>query len=142
VAAPSPEYPPRAARSGLFSHTLEWLTSAWAYLRARLELVTIEGREAGGTWLKALGLLLGSVVVLVFGYFFFCFAIVFAIARAFGGENAWIWVTLGAALVHVGAGALLLLKVRSLVQKPMFQVTLEEFKKDHVWLEATTKKRS
>jgi uncharacterized membrane protein YqjE len=133
---------PETARAGFFEHALELLAAGWAYLCARFELASIEGREAGSTWLKALGLLLGGVVVVVFGYFFLCFAVIFAVARAFGGGSAWIWVTLVAALLHFGAGTLLLLKVRALIKTPLLPVTLEEFKKDQAWLDAKTARRS
>lgn len=139
---PAPDQSPEAGRAGVFDHALELLAAAWSYLRARFELASLEGREAGTNWLKALGLLLGGVVVVVFGYFFFCFAAVFAIAMACGGGAAWIWVTLVAALIHFGGGALLLLKVRALVKQPLLPATLEEFKKDQAWLDAKTGKRS
>ena len=128
------------SRSGFLDHALELLAAAWAYLRTRLELAQIEGREAVVQYLKALGLLLGGIVVLVFGYFFFWLAVVFALATALGGGAAWIWVTLGAALLHFAAGALLLVKVRALAQAPVFPVTLDEFKKDQAWLETKTPK--
>ncbi|MEQ1861025.1 MAG: phage holin family protein [Chthoniobacteraceae bacterium] len=126
--------------AGFFAHALEMLAAGWLYLRARFELAGIEGREAGMHWLKALGLLLGGLVVLVFGYVFLWLALVFAIATACGGGVAWIWVTLGAALLHFAAGVLLLLKVRSLAREPLFPTTLEEFKKDQAWLDAKTAK--
>jgi uncharacterized membrane protein YqjE len=125
-------------RANVFDSALELLAAAWSYLRTRLELAQIEGREAVGQYLKALGLLLGGVVVLVFGYFFLCLALVFAVATALGGGAAWIWVTLGAALGHFAGGALLLAKVRGLTQTPVFPATLDEFKKDQAWLEAKT----
>jgi uncharacterized membrane protein YqjE len=125
------------SRTGFFDHALELLAAAWGYLRTRLELAQIEGREAVVQYLKALGLLLGGIVVLVFGYFFF-----FALATALGGGTAWIWVTLGAAALHFAAGAVLLVKVRALVQSPVFPVTLDEFKKDQAWLETKTPKQN
>lgn len=129
-------------RGGFFTHAMEMLAAAWAYLRARFELASLEGREAGGHWLKALALLLGGIVVIVFGYFFFCFAVIFAIATALGGGWAWIAVTFVAAVVHFGMGAALLWKVRELAQEPLFPVTIEEFKKDQAWLDAKTAKRN
>lgn len=129
-------------RAGFFTHAIELLAAAWAYLRARFELASIEGREAGAHWLKALGLLLGGIIVLVFGYFFFCLAAVFAIATALGGGAAWIWVTLCAALIHFAGAALLLAKVRTLTQEPLFPATITELKKDQAWLDEKTAKRS
>jgi uncharacterized membrane protein YqjE len=126
--------------AGFFAHAIELLAAGWLYFRARFELAGIEGREAGLHWLKALGLLLGGIVVLVFGYFFLWLALIFAIATACGGGAAWIWVTLGAALLHFAGGAVLLLMVRALVSEPLFPATIEEFKKDQAWLDAKTAK--
>jgi len=133
---------PTPDRPGLFTHALDLLGAGVAYLQARLALVSLEGREAAGHYFKTLALLLGGVVVVVFGYFFFWLAVIFAIASAFGGGAAWIWVTLGAALLHFALGAGLIFKVRSLVQQPVFEATLEEFKKDQSWLETKTGKQS
>jgi uncharacterized membrane protein YqjE len=141
VAAFSSEQP-SAARPGLITGSVQLLRSAWAYLRSRSELALIEGKEAGVTWLTALALVLGSLFIIVFGYFFLIFAIVFAIAAAMESEHAWIWVTLGAALLHFAGAAVLLLKVKGLVSKPVFQATLEEFKRDQEWLNAKNAKRN
>jgi len=129
-------------RASFFSDAIEFLAAAWAYLRARFELASIESREAGTNWLKALGFLLAGVVLLVFGYFFFCLAIVFAIATALGGGAAWIWVTLGAAVLHFAGLALLLVKVRALTREPLFPTTIAELKRDQAWLDAKSAKRS
>jgi uncharacterized membrane protein YqjE len=143
VAEPTPQRAPSAESAGIFAHALDLLGAALAYFQARFALASIEGREAAGHYLKALGLLLGGVVIVVFGYFFLCFAAVFAIATAFGGSGmAWIWVTFAAAILHLAIGTALIFKVRSLVHRPVFAATLEEFKKDQAWLETKTAKRS
>jgi uncharacterized membrane protein YqjE len=142
VAEPTPQRPSSAESAGIFAHALDLLGAALAYAQARFALASLEGREAFGHYLKTLALLLAGVVVIVFGYFFFCFAVIFAIATAFKGGTAWIWVTLSAAVLHAVAGFVLLIRVRSLVQSPVFAATLEEFKKDQTWLEAKTAKRN
>lgn len=142
MAEPTPERAKSTESAGFFAHALDLLGATLAYFQTRFALASLEGREAAGHYLKTLGLLLGGVVIIVFGYFFFCFAGVFAIATAFGGGNAWIWVTLAAAVLHLLIGVVLLLKVRSLVHRPVFAATLEEFKKDQAWLETKTAKRS
>jgi uncharacterized membrane protein YqjE len=129
-------------RPGFFAEALGLITASWAYLRARFELATLEGKEAVTQYLKALGLLLGGVVVLFFGYLLFLLAIIFAIATAMGGGWAWVWVTLGAALLHFGGTAFLLLKCKGLVQGPVFPTTIAEFKKDQEWLETKNAKSS
>lgn len=142
MAEPTPERTKSAEKAGFFDHALDLLGAALAYFQARFALASLEGREAAGHYLKALGLLLGGIVVVVFGYFFLCLAIAFAIAAAFGGGNAWIWVTLGGAVLHLLIGAGLLWWVRSLIYRPVFAATLEEFKKDQAWLETKTAKRN
>jgi uncharacterized membrane protein YqjE len=137
-----PEESPATGHAGFFAHFLDLLAAGLAYFQARLALAGIEGREAGVQYLKALALFLGGVVVLVFAYFFLCFAAVFAVAMAFGGGNAWIWVTLGAAALHILVGIILLSVVRSLIVRPVFEATLEELKKDQAWLNTKTARRS
>lgn len=142
MADPAPERAKAAEKAGIFDHALELLGATLAYFQARFALASLEGREVAGHYLKALGLLLGGIVVIVFGYFFLCFAAVFAIATAFGGGTAWIWVTFAAAVLHLLIGAGLIIKVRSLIHRPVFAATLEEFKKDQAWLETKTAKRN
>ena len=121
---------------------LEMLAASWGYIRARGELAGLEGKEAGLHLLKALGLLIGGLMLLCFGWLFFCLAAVFLIAKAIGTESAWIWVTFAAALLHFLGGWLLLQKVRSLAGQPLFPATLDEFRKDQAWLDAKTGKQS
>jgi uncharacterized membrane protein YqjE len=142
VAEPAPERVKSAESAGIVAHAIELLGAALAYFQARFALASLEGREAVGHYFKTLGLLLGAIVVIVFGYFFLCFAGVFAIATAFGGGTAWIWVTLAAAVLHLLIGVAFVFKVRSLVQRPVLAATLEEFKKDQAWLEKKTAKRN
>jgi uncharacterized membrane protein YqjE len=143
VAGPTPEESPAASRrAGFFAHVLDLLAAGLAYFQARLSLAGIEGREAAVQYLKALALFVGGLVALIFGYFFICFAVVFAIAMAFGGGNAWIWVTLGAAILHVGGAVILLSVVRALIVRPVFEATLDELKKDQTWLKTKTARRS
>ena len=142
MAEPSPERARSAESAGIIAHALDLLGAALAYFQARFALASLEGREAAGQYLKALGLLLGGIVVFVFGYFFLCLASIFAIAKAFGEGNAWIWVTFAAAVLHLLIGAALVWKVRSLIHRPVFAATMEEFKKDQAWLETKTAKRN
>jgi uncharacterized membrane protein YqjE len=126
----------------LVEGALEMLAAGWSYIRARGELASIEGREAGLHWLKALALLVGAFVLLPFGWLFLCLASVFLIAEAIGTDSAWIWVTFGAAILHFGAAYALFLKVRSFAKLPLFPATLDEFRKDQAWLDAKTAKRN
>jgi uncharacterized membrane protein YqjE len=139
MSAATMEEAPQAKATGLFGHLSALLAAKVAYLKARLELAGIEGREAAIHLAIIGGLAVGGLVLVLFGYIFFILALVFLVAMAFESPHAWIWVLGGAALVHfIGAGLLLLIaKVRLGV--PLFPLTLEELKKDQEWLKTNAK---
>jgi uncharacterized membrane protein YqjE len=136
---PSSEDRRAAEAEGLWGHLAAMLGAKLAYFRARAELAGIEGREAAIQYGIALGLALGGIVLLVFSYVFLVLAAVFAIAWLCGGGNAWIWVLLGAAVLHLGAAGGLFFAVRMKVARPVFAATMEEFRKDQAWLTTPAK---
>lgn len=126
------------ARVGLFGHLSALLAAKLAYLKARLELAGIEGKEAAVHLGIILGMAIVALVLVIFGYFFLVLFLVFLIGLAFHGD-AWVWVMLGAAVVHIiGAGVLLLI-AKSRLGVPLFPITLEELKKDQEWLKTNAK---
>jgi uncharacterized membrane protein YqjE len=142
---PEPRFEsPGAGESGAggFAGALGLLAAAWKYFQARLELAGLESREAAAIYLKSAVILAGGLVVVVFGYFFFCLGAVFAIASALGGGVAWIWVTFAAALLHFAVAIALLWKVKRLVSQPVFSTTMDEFRRDQSWLNATIAKNN
>lgn len=134
-----PDPAPPEAAAGIFAHLSALLSAKLAYLRARLELAGLEGKEAAVHYALILGLALGGALALVFGYLFLVIGGVFLIAWACGGGNAWIWVTLGAAALHFVGAVVLLLIAKSRLATPMFSATLGEFKQDQEWLKTNTK---
>lgn len=135
-ASTTEDVPP--ARAGIFGHFSALLAAKLAYLKARLELAGIEGKEAAIHLGIILGLAIVALVLLIFGYFFLVLFLVFLIGLAFGG-NAWVWVMLGAALLHLIGAALLLLIAKVRLGIPLFPLTLEELKKDQEWLKTNAK---
>ena len=125
---------------GLFSHASAWLAALLGYLRARLELAGLETREAAIHGAVLLGLVVAALVLLVFGYFFFCFALVFCVAQLFDDDKAWIGVTFGMAVLHFGGAVALGLWAKAKLKKPIFPATLDELRKDQQWLTAKTGK--
>ncbi len=119
---------------GIFRHLTALLGAKLAYLRARLQLAGLEGKEAATHYAIIVALSIGALVVAIFGYFFLVIALVFLVAWACGGGNAWIWVTLGAAVLHFIGAATLLVIAKVKLSQPMFAATLDEFKKDQEWL--------
>ena len=130
----------RAAQAaGIFGHLSALLAAQLAYVRARLELAGLEGKEAAVHFGVILGVAVGGLIALIFGYFFAVIALVFLIAHFVGGEMAWIWVLLGAAALHLLGAVALLLLAKSRLGTPMFSASLEEFKHDQEWLKNNAK---
>jgi len=109
------------------------------YLRARFQLAGLEAKEAMVHYAIIAGLFAGGLMLLVFGYFFAVMFLVFGIAALIGGQHTWLWVTLGAVVLHFGLAAALVLIARAKLAAPMFAATLEEFKKDNQWFTATAR---
>jgi uncharacterized membrane protein YqjE len=126
-----------AERGGMIREVRSFLAACAQYALARLKLATLEGKEASGHVLKLLACALGALALLVFAWLFFCLAVVFLLAKAFGGENGWLWASLVMAGLHVIVASLLALRAKAGIAKPLFPVTTEEFKKDQEWLETT-----
>ena len=129
-----------AADAGFFGHLSGYLAALAAYLKARLQLAGLEAKDAAVHYAIIIALLIGSLIIVVFGYIFLCMAIVFAIAALFESRHAWIGVTFGMALLHFGGAVALVFLAKSRFSAPMFTETLNEFHKDQQWLNSTTAK--
>jgi uncharacterized membrane protein YqjE len=130
----------RAAEGpGLIANFSALLAAKLGYLRARLMLAGIEGKEAAIHAAILLGLAVGGLVALVFGYFLLVLGLVFLIALAFDNENAWIWVLLGAAAMHFAGAVALVFIAKAKLSTPLFPLTLDELQKDQAWLRTTKK---
>ncbi|MDB6171735.1 MAG: hypothetical protein JWL59_1046 [Chthoniobacteraceae bacterium] len=129
------------AGSGFYRHSLDFLSAALSYGKARFQLVGLESKEAGVHYGLAAVFIAAALVVVVLGYVFFCLAVVFLIAWLLGDGHSWIWVTLGMALIHFGGAAALVIMAKNKFTAPVFATTLEEFKKDHEWLNSKSVKR-
>jgi uncharacterized membrane protein YqjE len=129
----------RAEADGIFGHLSALLAAKLAYLRARLELAGLEGREAAVHYSVILGLAVAGAIALIFGYLFFIIAMVFLIASWLDGDHAWIWVMFGAAALHVIGAVVLLLIAKARLGVPMFAASLEELKHDQEWLKNSAK---
>lgn len=120
--------------SGLFAHVSGLFGAQLSYLKARLQLAGIESKEAGIHYALIVAFGIAALIAVVFGYFFLVIALVFLVALAFESNSAWIWVMLGAALLHFGGAVALVFLAKSRLAQPMFPETIHEFKKDQQWL--------
>jgi uncharacterized membrane protein YqjE len=128
-------------RGGVIRETRNFLAACVRYTSARFRLTAMEGKEAMGHAFKILAYILGSLALLIFAWFFLCLAGVFLLAKAFGGENGWIWASLVMFGVHVLVASLLALRAvtKAGLSRQLFPLTREELKKDQEWLETQTK---
>jgi uncharacterized membrane protein YqjE len=129
----------QAEGAGLFGNLSALLAAKLAYLKARVELAGLEGKEAAIHLAVIVGLLIGALVAAVFGYLFVILALTFLIALAFENHNAWMYVLASMALAHFIGAAVLLLIARLKLGAPLFPLTLEELKKDQEWLKTNAK---
>jgi uncharacterized membrane protein YqjE len=114
--------------TGLLDHLQALFGSVADYLRARLQLVGLESKEAFVHYLKIVAFLVGAMLLILFGYLFLGFGIAFAIGRLLHVQ--WLWVLLGIGLFHVLGAVVLVLLARTKIAVPMFRSTIGEFKKD------------
>lgn len=115
--------------------------SALSYLRARLELAGLEGKEAVARLGGMLVLAAVAITLSIAGYLLLCLALVFGIARLAGSEHAWISIAAATGCLHLLLAWGVLRGARGWLRKPMFATTLEEFRKDDAWLKSTTARR-
>ncbi len=121
------------ADPGLAEHLRGILASATGYLRARLELAGLEGREAALAYGKVAALLAVGVFCLLFGYLLFWVGLVAVVAHYSGAH--WGWLAIAAAGLHAAGALFALLGARTLWGTPVFEETVNELRKDQQWLE-------
>ncbi len=137
MAEPRTEDQWTAAKAGFIGHLAGYLSASAAYLKARFQLAGLEAKEAAVHYAIIVALLIGALIVVVFGYVFLCMGIVFAIAALFESRHAWIGVTFGMALLHFGGAVAMVFLAKGRFSSPMFSETLQEFHKDQQWLNST-----
>jgi uncharacterized membrane protein YqjE len=131
----------KESTGGLSAALREVTIAGLSYIRARMELAGIEGKEAftrlGGVLLLAV---LASTLT-VAGVLLLCVAVVFGIALLVGGGNAWIWISALMGVTLLGGAWSMLYWARGWLGKPMFAATLEEFRKDDAWLRSKAERQ-
>lgn len=126
---------PDNGTAGVVGRARTFLAACAQYASARLRLASLEGREAAGHSFKLLIIAGAAVVLGAFGWLFTCLAVVFLLAKAFGGANGWLWATLLMAAVHFAGVAALVLALKAKLGTTLFPLTTAELKKDQEWLD-------
>lgn len=129
---PDPVLPPpgpgREPNRGVLAELLNFLSSFGEHLQALVALAGLESREAAGVYVRALIALGAVLILLIFGYLLTLIFVAFAVAHLFG--IAWIWISLGLAVLHfLGvAGCAFYLKTK--LKSPVFTATSAELQRD------------
>ena len=116
------------------------LASAMGYLYARLELLSLEAKDAGGNYLKLAIVLVCALVFMLLGLLFLVMSAVYAVAALFSFR--WGWVFLGFGVISLALVVALALIARARFKVASFPATIAEFKKDKEWLSQTKSPRS
>jgi uncharacterized membrane protein YqjE len=124
--SPEPELP------GLPESIRLWLAAATGYIHSRLELFGLEAKGAAVNYLQIAGLLIGSLICLVFGYVFLVISAVFLVAYLLHWEWGWIALAFGVGHWLLAVACVWIAKNRFSVAG--FPSTIAEFKKDKEWL--------
>ena len=111
------------------------LASAVAYLHARLELFSLEAKDAAVNYVKIVINLICAVVTLVFGLVFLVCSLVYLVASLCHWH--WGWVFFGFAFFMLALTVAFLLIAKSRFGLASFATTISELKKDKEWLSQT-----
>ena len=130
-----------SSSEGITDYLRGLLLATLSYLRARLELAGLEGKEAFTQLASVLVLAILAIALTVAGYLLLCIALVFGIAQFFHSPTAWIWISAIVGIAHAVGAWILIRTARAMLNKPMFSSTLEEFRKDETWLKSTAAKQ-
>ncbi len=133
---------PDSGTSGVVGRARIFLAACAQYASARLRLASLEGREAAAHSFKLLIIAGAAVVLGAFGWLFACLAIVFLLAKAFGGANGWVWASLVMAALHFLGVLVLVLALKSKLGTTLFPITTAELKKDQEWLDQQNRTNS
>ncbi|MGI9087908.1 MAG: phage holin family protein [Chthoniobacterales bacterium] len=126
-----------AGHASLVNNLVSLANSLAAFFETRFSLFARESKGALVHLLLLAGAVAGALVLIASGYVFLVVSVIFAIAHAAG--VSWVWIALAAAMVHfalaVGCGFFAIGQIK----KPMFQVSVEELKRDREWLKSVNK---
>lgn len=126
-----------AGHAGLVNNLVSLANSLAAFFETRFSLFARESKGALAHLLLLAGALVAALVLVASGYVFLIVSAIFAIAHAAG--VSWVWIALGAGVLHfvLAAGAAFF-ALRQL-KKPMFEASVAELKRDREWLKRVDK---
>ena len=127
-----------AGHAGLLNNLISLLNALVSFFEARASLFATEAKSALVQIIVLVACALGALALVAFGYVFLLVSAIVAIAHALG--KSWVWVALGAALLHflLALGCLAVAATR--LKHKMFESTATELKRDREWLKELDKR--
>jgi len=127
-----------AGHAGLLNNLVSLVNTLAGFLESRIGLFAKESKTALVHVLVLAGCLVGAAILALFGYVFLVGSAIAGLSRVL--HVSWIWITLGAAVLHFLLAFVCLMIARSRMKKSMFEMTAVELKKDREWLKNQDKK--
>ncbi len=129
----------KSLRRPVIEMALSLVGSLTAYLQARLQLVQLEGKEAGARLLLGLLWLLAALFFAVFAYLFLVVTLI-GILTVFVGLP-WPWVVLGFGVAHLLLAVIGAFLARGTLSKAWFEETLRQLALDQQWISEWTQRK-
>ncbi len=127
-----------AGHAGLLHNLVALVNSLTGFLESRIALFAKESKTALVHVLVLVGCLVAAAILALFGYVFLVASAVFGLAHAL--HVSWVKISLGAALLHFIVAFVCVMIAKSRMNKPMFEMTSVELKKDREWLKNQDRK--
>ena len=122
----------RARQTG-FIGSLVALASALAdFFESRAALFATESKAAAVQFVLVAICLIAALLFFAFGYVFLLATAVVAVAHL--ANVSWLWIALGAAVLHILIALIFLVIAFNGIKKPIFRETAAELKNDREWL--------
>lgn len=126
-----------SGHAGLIDNAIGLISALFSYVETRAALLAVESKELLLQLAAVVGLALGALIAIVFGYIFILGSLIVGIAHLSG--ISWTWIALGAGLLHVALAVVCVLLAKAKLTGRLYPETRAELKKDQQWLKSLGK---
>lgn len=127
-----------AGHAGLLNNLVSLANTLAGFFESRIRLFAHESKTALLHLLLLAGAVIGALILIASGYVFLIVSVIFAIAHAAG--VSWVWIALGAAVLHFLLAAVCGIFAAAQIKKPIFADSMAELKRDREWLKSVDQK--
>src|SRR5437588_8928220 len=122
----------RARQTGFIGSLVALASTLADFFESRSALFATESKAAAIQFALVAICLVAALLFFAFGYVFLLATAVVAIAHL--ANVSWLWIALGAAVLHILIALILLVIAFNGIKKPIFRETAAELKNDREWL--------